>query len=359
MIKRKTTIRFNVIFGPIWISSPYLWCPGNGCNPLVDRIGITHNGRSLTVSRALSDFGSEESYQRAAVRFKEHYKYELCPSAVLRQTNRVARCAQDYVRDKLAQADRGFADQPGVQAVVIELDGCQLRTAKLETQSDGEKRKHITWHEVRMGLAKELGCASKLYVGGMDSYPAIVGQLFSASVLSGMGPGSEVIAVADGGNGLRAELENQFSRMQFILDKTHLKDHLYDTAEQLAIAAKDRSQWVHSYLDRISDGQVDAVIDEFEKSHAVNGNERLARLIGYLRRFADAVDYNNFKAKGYPIGSGEVESAHKSIPQKRMKITGACWHLRSINPMIALRVLKANGWWDEFWDEQVLLKKAA
>ena len=349
-----------MIFGPIWIKSPYLWHLGNGSKPLVDQMGITHNGRSLTVNRALSDFGSEESYQHAADRFKEHYKFELCPSAILRETNRVARRAQDYVRDKLVQADQSYGDQPGVEAVVIELDGCQLRTAKLEPADDsGKKRKQIAWHEVRVGIAKELGSASKLYVGGMGSYPAIVGQLFSAGALSGMGPSSQVIAVADGGNGLRNELANQFCNMQFILDKTHLKDHFYETAEQLGISTQDRSPWVHGYLDRISDGQVDSVIDELEVSHASNANERLGRLIGYLRRFSDAVDYNSFKAKGYPIGSGEVESAHRSIPQKRMKIPGACWHLRSINPMLSLRVLRANGWWEGFWEEQTQLLKAA
>jgi hypothetical protein len=29
---------------------------------------------------------------------------------------------------------------------------------------------------------------------------------------------------------------------------------------------------------------------------------------------------------GLPIGSGEIESAHRYIPQKRLKIPGATWH---------------------------------
>jgi hypothetical protein len=64
------------------------------------------------------------------------------------------------------------------------------------------------------------------------------------------------------------------------------------------------------------------------------------------------LSYNEFKEKGYPIGSGEVESAHKSIPQKRMKIPGACWHPSSINPILSLRILRANDWWDDFWNNR-------
>jgi hypothetical protein len=63
-------------------------------------------------------------------------------------------------------------------------------------------------------------------------------------------------------------------------------------------------------------------------------------------------NYNEFKEKGYPIGSGEIESAHKSIPQKWLKIPGASWHKDSIDPMLALRILRADDWWDDFWNDR-------
>jgi hypothetical protein len=53
-------------------------------------MGITHHGRSDAVNRALSDFGSEESFGQAAKRFKEHYKYELSSSTVSVVTKQVA-----------------------------------------------------------------------------------------------------------------------------------------------------------------------------------------------------------------------------------------------------------------------------
>ena len=34
-----------------------------------------------------------------------------------------------------------------------------------------------------------------------------------------------------------------------------------------------------------------------------------------------------------------------------MKIPGASWHPDSLNKMLALRVLRANGWWSEFWSQ--------
>src|SRR6266849_639191 len=78
-------------------------------------------------------------------------------------------------------------------------------------------------------------------------------------------------------------------------------------------------------------------------------NDRLRRLIAHLTRFADAVHYAEYKERGWPIGSGEIESAHRYVPQERLKIAGACWHPQSVNPMLALRVIRINGWWDDFW----------
>lgn len=58
---------------------------------------------------------------------------------------------------------------------------------------------------------------------------------------------------------------------------------------------------------------------------------------------------NIFARVGLPVGSGEIESAHRYIPQKRLKIPGACWHPNTINPMLALRIIRANNWWQDFW----------
>ena len=42
----------------------------------------------------------------------------------------------------------------------------------------------------------------------------------------------------------------------------------------------------------------------------------------------------------------------KSIPQKRLKIPGASWNADSIDPMLALRILRADDWWEDFWNQR-------
>lgn len=342
------------------MSSPYLWRPGKDASkPVNDIMKIYHQSRSETVIRALSDFGIEESFAQAAIRFKEHYHYHIGPSTAARSTKNTAQQAMEYIEEKLsnAHAESQKGKKP-LDKMVVELDGCEIRTAQfipgegLKTTSvynNPVKTKNIKWRDVRLGFVRPLDSESKTYTGKMDSYQAVVGQMHSAAVLNNMTAATQIIGIADGGNGLSEELKRQFPTMQFILDKSHLKDHFYETAEELGLNQKDRPGWVKPRIKAISEGDLETVVKELEEQYEKNQNNRLKRLIGYIKRFYDSLNYENFKSMGYPIGSGEIESAHKSIPQKRLKIPGATWSPKSINPMLALRILRANDWWNEFW----------
>jgi len=326
-------------------------------------MNITHQGRSEAVNRALSDFGIEDSFAMAAVRFKEHYNYDIGSSSAARSTKQAAQQAMEYVENKLSNVNLESKEaNESIDKMLAELDGCEIRTARFVPVEDStettpvynnpKKEKIINWRDVRLGFVRPLDSKSKTFVGKMDCYQNVVSQMHSAAVSIGMTPETKIIGVADGGIGLSEELKRQFPSMQFILDKSHLKDHLYETAEALGINQKDRPGWVKPRVRAISDGNVEAVLKELEEENDKNPNKRLKRLIGYIKRFYDALDYDNFKSLGYPIGSGEIESAHKSIPQKRLKIPGASWNADSIDPMLALRILRADDWWEDFWNQR-------
>ena len=82
-----------------------MWVYGKGCKPLVDEMGITHQGRSETVKRALSDFGIECSFAAATKRFNEHYHFNIAPSAASRTTKQIANEAFYFIEDRLANAE--------------------------------------------------------------------------------------------------------------------------------------------------------------------------------------------------------------------------------------------------------------
>ena len=121
----------------------------------------------------------------------------------------------------------------------------------------------------------------------MDSYDEIVSDLYNAAKLIGMASKTEIVGVADGGIGLSEEMKRQFPKMQFILDKSHLKGHFYETAEKIGIRVKDRPRWVENQIASISDGKVVEILEELKQKYDKDPNDRLNRLIGYVKRFCD------------------------------------------------------------------------
>src|SRR5580693_5099002 len=54
-------------------------------------------------------------------------------------------------------------------------------------------------------------------------------------------------------------------------------------------------------------------------------------------------------ANDLPIGSGEIESAHRYIAQLRLKRPGAWWRVEHAEYMLALRINRRNGDWKTYW----------
>jgi len=129
---------------------------------------------------------------------------------------------------------------------------------------------------------------------------------------------------------------------------TPLPTRFDHTREAIGLTDSERHKWVSDKLRLIDSGGARQVIMAL-KRYRGQGKEQITNLFQYLKRFKDAVDYDDFRAMGLPIGSGEVESAHRYIPQKCLKIPGATWHPDTINPMLALRIMRANGWWEDYW----------
>ena len=61
------------------------------------------------------------------------------------------------------------------------------------------------------------------------------------------------------------------------------------------------------------------------------------------------MQYPQFRAAGWPIGSGVVESANKLVVEARLKGPGMHWERTHVNWMLALRNGECSQRWDEVW----------
>lgn len=69
------------------------------------------------------------------------------------------------------------------------------------------------------------------------------------------------------------------------------------------------------------------------------------------------MQYHVFKEKGLVIGSGAIESAHKDVLQKRLKLSGQRWTKKGLQQIAQLRVAYKSGKWYQVKD--LCITKAA
>ena len=257
--------------------------------PTRTRLRLTSHGRSPSVERALTDFGIEDSFGRASKRFKEHYGWDVGRTTVLRVTEQRAHEAERYVAERLQEVRKAFntpvSERPGVDELVVELDGCEIRTGTLvpaviddrSDPSEPRKRKRLEeWRDIRVGMARPLEEVTPTFVASMSEYDVVGEQLFSAAVDRGLSTRTQVVGVADGGNGLREALDAKFAGMRFVLDRPHFKSHLYETADALGLDGVLREEWVHAAVVECEKGDATVVIESLLASKVLATNARIA-----------------------------------------------------------------------------------
>jgi hypothetical protein len=109
------------------------------------------------------------------------------------------------------------------------------------------------------------------------------------------------------------------------------------------------AEWVKQQIDLIDKGEVKEVI---ASCYSLSGESKddPSQLARYLKDRQGFLDYAGARELGLPEGSGAVEGGHRHVIQARLKLPGTWWKTETVNPMLALRTLRADGWWGEFWN---------
>jgi hypothetical protein len=81
------------------------------------------------------------------------------------------------------------------------------------------------------------------------------------------------------------------------------------------------------------------------------GANRLEQLISYVERNVHRLHYGEMRARGYQIGSGAMESIHRTGSQVRLKRAGAHWTAEVAQAILNLRMLTLSGRWNAFWEQ--------
>ena len=77
----------------------------------------------------------------------------------------------------------------------------------------------------------------------------------------------------------------------------------------------------------------------------------MEREVGFFERNKERMNYPEHVANGWPIGSGVVEAACKTIVKQRMCQSGMRWNRTGGRNVLALRVLCQSDQWNHAWQQ--------
>lgn len=309
-------------------------------------------GYSKPLQRVITDFGADVPFGQIPKKLLEHHGFSVPISSTQGITQSHAQTILEN-QTLETQLRRG----PSADALIAQMDGSMIAIVQTTpTQSDAqtiERRKTLKlgWKEARLAFAQEPQQPLPIFgaIGSVDDAGA---QLLHSAIRAGLGAQTFVHGVGDGASWIAKQMDAHFCEPgRFLLDFYHLCDYLAHKSHVCAPHAP--KAWMEQQKKRLKLNHFKAVLKElkpFQEADSVPDNQApLRAAYRYLYNRPHHPDYKGVIASGLPIGSGEIESAHRYIIQNRLKRSGAWWTVENAEAMLALRVLRANQNWDDYW----------
>ena len=162
---------------------------------------------------------------------------------------------------------------------------------------------------------------------------------------------SQVACVVDGAEWCQSFIDLHAPQATRILDFAHAAEYVTAICQTVR---EDGALYTEAQRERLlhtlkHDG-AESVLAELRSLISTHpAPAELPKYLAYLEKREAQMQYGEFAAQGWPLGSGMVESANKLVVEERLKGPGMHWSQEQVNPMLALRNAICSDRWAEVW----------
>lgn len=272
-------------------------------------------------------------------------------------------------REVLAYQERGIRPEapPNEPALlVIGLDGGRVQSKEKNEETGSrwveDKVCTLTTYLPGDGDEKEPTPLVTTSVATMRDAAAFGPMVRIEAERRGVRAAHQILALCDGGNWIDPLLLRFFGALVRIIDWCHASEHLWDAARAaFGPNTSEAAMWGERWEAMLWHGRVEEVIEALARESNRLGIPQeddgpqhprrvLAQNVGYFTKHKDHMRYPEYRAKGWPIGSGVTEAAVKQF-NKRVKGTEQFWQERGVEPILMLRSLwiSQDDRWSDYW----------
>ncbi len=299
--------------------------------------------------------GSELPFERVAMHLAEILGVEVHAASVRRHTLAAGQRTLE-VQTEQAQPLASCPEEPAANRMAMSSDGAMVPLvggawAEVKLVAIGAVERCKSKHSE----GEETVTTQLTYFARMTD-AATFADLASAEVRRrGVERATEVCAIQDGAEWIQGFVQSHRHDALRILDFAHAASYVHQIGEAVrASGGHLPAKWEEGILHRLKHDGPTRVLSHV--NWLATRYPQVQDDVTYLQKRRELMDYPTYRALGWPIGSGSVESGHKLVMQARLKGPGMHWKPEHVNPMLALRQALLNGRWSESWIDQLRLR---
>jgi hypothetical protein len=254
--------------------------------------------------------------------------------------------------------------EPDSEVMNVSMDG-----AMIHVRGEG-------WKEVKTVVVSAVKCTASndplaepevelvkhSYRAGLWEATTFTNQQWAEAMRRGVEKAKQIVSVNDGAAWIWGAVRMCYEPCVQVLDWWHALQKLWLIALLLFGEGSELGPaWVNKYRAFLWAGNLRPVF-RYVRTCYPRGEawpEGLKQALGYFYTHRHRMKYEKFRREGYPIGSGTVESACKTVAQARMKQAGMRWSRDGAQAMLALRSVILSDRWNEVWPTLAKRPKAA
>ncbi len=334
----------HTVVGWITLRRAYYACAacGHGHCPLDPVLGLTRDSLSPGVRRLAGRLGALLPFAEAARTLAETARVQVSGSTIRTVTEAVgARREHDLAAEIAAAWAHGLplATDAPPERLYVAMDGIRI------LGTDGAGR------EVKVGVVRPIWQREQRqpasYVAGLEPAAAFGPRLALEAHRRGLEGAGMVAVLGDGAAWIWQLAAEHFPHATQIVDWFHASERVWELGRALwGEGTEATTRWVAQQLERLAQGQAGTLAREWQTLPA-RGEVATIRdeQVTYFTNQAPRMAYDRYRAGGWDIGSGMVESACKHLIGAREKGPGMRWSETGAQTVAAVRVLLFNDQW--------------
>ena len=301
------------------------------------------------------------SYERAARNFSELTNVSISASSLQRLVMEYGaevvmadeKEAEAMVRvpeEEEGVAWRRIAD-PDSEVMVVSADGVMVHL-----RDEGWKEAKVASVsaapvcEAGQKAERELRLEKHSYRAGLWDAKRFTNHYWAESYRRGVEKAKQVVCINDGAIWIWMMVFVCFPRRIEILDWWHMLQYVWQlAAEAMGPDSAEASAWVDTQKAALSRSQHRLFFRRILRLYPLlsEAPPEVKRAVAYLWKNRRRMNYAAYRKAGFPISSGTVESAAKTLIQQRMKQAGMRWSRNGAQAMLSLRARLLSHRWHE------------